>query len=308
MATTTTQDWAPHDPLPRPLSQPPLPTTTRPISKTFATGWQIPMHQPDPPQDLRIPRSTLEKIYLNPPTDVKGEFRNTFANPTPLGLVGFLVATVPMSLSLMGLHGGDGGGGGQATVAFGLFFGGVLQILSCLMEWILGNTFSFLVFGSFGAAWTALSCSNLPAFDAMGSYLVDAKTAEEVARGKAAFSADFAFGLATFALLVLTFALCSLRTNLVFFITFLLATAAISLLAGSYWALALEAAHTAAEMQRTTGVILFTCCVLAWYLLVANLLEVLEFGWELPVGDLSGRFGGGKREGKREWRDRSRSV
>jgi succinate-acetate transporter protein len=65
-------------------------------------------------QEVRIPRQTLEKIYLNPPIDVKGDFRNILANPTPLGLVGFLVATLPMALQLMGLR--EGGEGGTATV------------------------------------------------------------------------------------------------------------------------------------------------------------------------------------------------
>lgn len=57
---------------------------------------------------------------------------------------------------------------------------------------------------------------------------------------------------------------------------------------------------------QATGAIFFFCCVLAWYLLVANLLEVLEFGYSLPVGDLSGRLA---RHGKQaEFRDRSQSV
>jgi succinate-acetate transporter protein len=80
---------------------------------------------------------------------------------------------------------------GFCLSAFSLFFGGMLQLLACLMEWILGNTFSFLVFGSFGAAWTALSCTNLPAFDAMGAYTAGAKTAAEVASGQRAFQCDF---------------------------------------------------------------------------------------------------------------------
>jgi succinate-acetate transporter protein len=115
-----------------------------------------------------------------------------------------------------------------------------------------------------------------------------------------------AYGIITFGLLILTFAFCALRTNIIFVITFLVADVAIFLLAASYWSSGVGAMDTAHELQKASGGMLFICCVLAWYLLVANLLEVLEFGWSLPVGDLSGKMG--RQMGKGEYRDRSRSV
>jgi succinate-acetate transporter protein len=45
---------------------------------------------------------------------------------------------------------GGAGGGGAATIGTFYFFGGVLQLLGCILEWIIGNTFPFVVFGSFG--------------------------------------------------------------------------------------------------------------------------------------------------------------
>jgi succinate-acetate transporter protein len=42
------------------------------------------------------------------------------------------------------------GGGGAATVGVCYFFGGLLQIIGSILEWIIGNTFPFIVFGSFG--------------------------------------------------------------------------------------------------------------------------------------------------------------
>jgi hypothetical protein len=124
MSTSETQDWAPHDTSPVSSSQQTLPNPTVPLNTLpkkstihRSTGWQIPLHADRSTPDLRISRGTLEKIYLNPPTDVKGDNRNIFANPTPLGLVGFLVATMPVALQLMGLHASaPGGGGGTATV------------------------------------------------------------------------------------------------------------------------------------------------------------------------------------------------
>lgn len=42
------------------------------------------------------------------------------------------------------------GGGGAATIGTYYFFGGMLQIIGSMLEWFIGNTFPFVVFGSFG--------------------------------------------------------------------------------------------------------------------------------------------------------------
>lgn len=63
-------------------------------------------------------------------------------------LLGFLITAAPLSCALMGWRGA--GGGGAATIGTFYFFGGLLQIMGCVMEWLIGNTFPFVVFGSFG--------------------------------------------------------------------------------------------------------------------------------------------------------------
>lgn len=42
------------------------------------------------------------------------------------------------------------GGGGAATIGTYYFFGGMLQLIGSILEWFIGNTFPFVVFGSFG--------------------------------------------------------------------------------------------------------------------------------------------------------------
>lgn len=54
----------------------------------------------------------------------------------------------------MGWRGTGGPGVGSAGVGSYYFFGGLLMILGGVGEWIVGNTFPFVVFTSFG-----LSCS-----------------------------------------------------------------------------------------------------------------------------------------------------
>ncbi len=69
--------------------------------------------------------------------------------------MGFLVASLPLGCNLMGWRGA--GGGGAALVGVFYTFGGMLQIIGSVMEWIIGNTFPFVVFGSYGKSGRPLS-------------------------------------------------------------------------------------------------------------------------------------------------------
>lgn len=40
----------------------------------------------------------FEKVFLAPKTDVVGELRKTFGNPTPIGILGFSVGLFPLSI------------------------------------------------------------------------------------------------------------------------------------------------------------------------------------------------------------------
>jgi succinate-acetate transporter protein len=72
------------------------------------------------------------------------------ANPAALGLVGFGLTTVLLSLINAGLlpAGGEG-----VVVPMALAYGGLIQIIAGLMEFRLGNTFGTTAFLSYGAFW-----------------------------------------------------------------------------------------------------------------------------------------------------------
>src|SRR4051812_40390345 len=72
------------------------------------------------------------------------------ANPAALGLVGFGLTTVLLSLINAGLLplGGEG-----VVVPMALAYGGLIQIIAGLMEFRLGNTFGMTAFLSYGAFW-----------------------------------------------------------------------------------------------------------------------------------------------------------
>ncbi len=72
------------------------------------------------------------------------------ANPAALGLVGFGLTTVMLSLINAGLL----PKGGEAVVLpLAFAFGGLIQIIAGLLEFKCGNTFGMVAFLSYGAFW-----------------------------------------------------------------------------------------------------------------------------------------------------------
>ncbi|KAK6382039.1 hypothetical protein LTS17_003924 [Exophiala oligosperma] len=205
-------------------------------------------------QSVNLSMEMFEKLYLAPRNRVRGELRKTFANPTPLPLLGFLITAAPLSCALMGWRGA--GGGGAATIGTFYFFGGLLQIMGCVMEWLIGNTFPFVVFGSFGAFFLTFGATLTPMYNAEAAFTASATTEQERAIGVASFEASLA----------------------------------VLLLTGAYWKAAQGDVVTFQKLEVASGAFVFAICILGFYLLFAQLLESVEFPLQLPVGDLSKRF------------------
>jgi succinate-acetate transporter protein len=72
------------------------------------------------------------------------------ANPAALGLVGFGLTTVLLSLVNAGLlpKGGEG-----VVIPLALAYGGLIQLIAGAFEFKLGNTFGMTAFLSYGAFW-----------------------------------------------------------------------------------------------------------------------------------------------------------
>ena len=87
---------------------------------------------------MTISPELFEKLYLTPKVPHVGDAYKRFANPTPMGFVGFVISTFTFAMVLMGW----GGANGLAGVA-GIFFftGPVLLVLATIFEWIMGNFF-----------------------------------------------------------------------------------------------------------------------------------------------------------------------
>jgi uncharacterized protein len=75
---------------------------------------------------------------------------NRFANPAPLGLIGFASTTWLLSLVNAGLFGADSL---PVVLGMALAFGGAAQVLAGLMSYVRGNTFATVAFVSYGSFW-----------------------------------------------------------------------------------------------------------------------------------------------------------
>jgi len=169
------------------------------------------------------------------------------------------------------------------------------MIIGCVFEFVLGNTFSFIVFGSYGAFWLTYGATLVPSFNAAIAY---SPTAPVKAITNPMFVSTFAFFLLYMGLLTFVFLICSIRTNIIQFGMFLCLTPAFLILAGGFWQIA-EATEESLNMyqnlEHAAGGLTFVVSLLGWYLLLAQMFIAVDFPINLPVGDLS-RFVKGARE------------
>lgn len=86
-----------------------------------------------------------------PSTTARGTCR--FANPAPLGLLGFGMTTILLNLHNVGLYNLT-----TAVVGMGVSFGGIAQFVAGILEYFRGNTFAYVASASYGAFWISLVC------------------------------------------------------------------------------------------------------------------------------------------------------
>lgn len=78
------------------------------------------------------------------------------------------------------------------------------------------------------------------------------------------------------------YAVCALRTNLVFVGIFVTLVPAFCLLAAAYWHLAMGNTATATNLQVAAGAMTFLSDLLGWWIFAAIMLAALDFPFQLP--------------------------
>jgi succinate-acetate transporter protein len=189
----------------------------------------------------------------------------------------------------------------------------MLMTIGGFLEFILGNTFPFVVFISFGAFWLTFASTLEPSYFAYGLY-APAGAPETAGLATQGFNASFGFFLLFMGLLCLMYLVCSLRTNVVFVVIFLTLVLAFGCLTGAYWNNALSFAATAAGNTALSatkakiasrclvagGACAFVTCLAGWWIFFAIMLASLDFPFQIPVGDLSTMIKGASEKKKRE--------
>lgn len=74
-----------------------------------------------------------------------------YANPAPLGLMGFGMTTVLLNIHNAGFFPVTG-----MILAMGIFYGGIAQVIAGILEFKNGNTFGLTAFTSYGMFWLTL--------------------------------------------------------------------------------------------------------------------------------------------------------
>ncbi|KAJ5382202.1 GPR1/FUN34/yaaH protein [Penicillium concentricum] len=236
------------------------------------------------PTSVTLSSEQFERLYLTPMTVRQSPLAKKVGNPTPLALGGFVITTTPLSCCLMAWRGASGNG--IAFIGPIVFLGGLLLLITSILEFIIGNTFPCVVFGTIGGFWFAFAATMIPAFNAAAPY---SSSGTDTAAGLAseAFMNTYAFLFITMAVLMLIFLICSTRINVVYTVIFLFLLVVFLLLSSAYWQLGQGNAAIGDRCVKGAGASLFVASLLGFYLLIVQLFESVGFPPFLPVGDLS---------------------
>src|SRR6185369_3672247 len=79
------------------------------------------------------------------------QIKDTTGNPAPLGLLGFGMTTVLLTLHNAGFYELN-----SMILCMGLFYGGMAQIVAGILEAKKNNTFGLTAFTSYGFFWLTL--------------------------------------------------------------------------------------------------------------------------------------------------------
>ncbi|KAI0844612.1 GPR1/FUN34/yaaH family-domain-containing protein [Daldinia vernicosa] len=230
---------------------------------------------------VTMPPELFEKLYLTPKVPQVGDYNKRFANPTPLGIVGFVISTFTFSMTLMGWGGAQG-----ATPVVGIFFfvGPILLLVSMVFEWIMGNFFPMMAMGLYAVFWLSFGMLQLPTLQLGEPY---ATAGDPTGQMSPEYNSVLGIYLIVWGFALFTFFLFTLKVNLVFAVIFACATSAVWTLSSSYFKLAAGNYEAAASLQKAGGALLFVVGTLGWYMCVVIMAGEMRITLNLPLGDLT---------------------
>ncbi|KAK7043999.1 hypothetical protein VNI00_008167 [Paramarasmius palmivorus] len=240
-------------------------------------------HQEHAGSTVQLTRSQYERLFLEPGGRAPpvSTLSQRFGNPTPLAVVAFTLVLAPVACCFLKMGKADATSIAALVGPF-YFLGGTAMVISGVMEWILGNTFPFVVFITFGGFWLGLGILQDPEHNIVSAF----------ANGGGAASPEYNSGLmfyyAFWAVVIFIYLVTSLRTNIVFAWIFFTLTFCFIMLAAAYSKLADGKADTGVKLIKAAGGFAFGTIVGSHYLMASLLFASVGMPFRLPVGDLSG--------------------
>lgn len=215
----------------------------------------------------------------------QGELIKALGNPTALGIICFILNLLPTSTILMGWRGQTAAGQlGLQGVYY--FCGGLGMCVAGVLEFIIGNTFPFVVFFTFGVFWLSLGTFVDPVHG----------VATGLAQNLTDLYAPFAMYLLVWAIYVFMLTFASLRTNLVLVWILFFVAMTFLLLSAGYFNLAEASTAVGGDLLIGAGAMGFSACMGGLYILFHLLLASTQFPFNVPLGDLSGFLQSKKRD------------
>ncbi|EDU49707.1 membrane protein [Pyrenophora tritici-repentis] len=228
-----------------------------------------------------------ERLFFQPNGPRRGDLAKKFANPTLLGLVGFLV---PYTSTILILCGFQGAVAPQSLVGLSgdyYFFGALAMVLAGIAEFILGNTFPMAVFLIYGSHWASLAYQQDPTHQTTSAFR------ELGGATGAAYNSSQGFHNVSMVLASFIFLLGTLRVNVFFALTFFGLVMLFSFIAAADFAI--PHAKTEADIEHINkllhigGGFGFLGLISGWYLAILTACEAVGIPCPLPVFDLSSR-------------------
>jgi len=194
------------------------------------------------------------------------------ANPGPLGLCGFALTTLVLSLYNVGAGQPENNpfAAGEVVIGLAVAYGGLAQFIAGQWEFVKGNTFGATVFTSYGAFWISFAGILIPGFGSLTPYGTDG-----VAINNALGIYLTAWGFITFIFFIVSF-----RTNAATVLLLFLLTVTFLILAIGRFLIS----ETATEVGGAFGII---TALVAFYIAFSTLLHEHNGIFQLPTIDLS---------------------
>ncbi|TFK98747.1 GPR1/FUN34/yaaH family-domain-containing protein [Pterulicium gracile] len=264
----------------------------------------MPLHPSTQPA-ISLTPSQYERLFLQPggPPSRTHDLSRQFGNPSPLGMLSFILCLSPTACFLLCF---DGTTGASSVALIGTYyFGGGLGLFAAgLLECILGNTFPFLVFTTFGGFWYVA-----PRASSIDTHMITSA----FTGGQAAvdYNSGLVFSFIFRIVLISVYWLTAWRTNVVFVLSIYYDVGlAAKLHAGSihdtmdhnvavaYDKLANNDLNSASTYLKVSGGFGLVSSALGWYSAFALVMASVGMPFTIPVGDLSTRVLTGKKQRK----------